>query len=135
MAYQGSGVPETFPVGAAIAQFIFVTIEATTGNVVPCAADGDAIGVTLEACTAAEFTAGKRAVAVALLQAGGKLRVKVAASTAVAVGDIVGSGANGELVPTNAAMARLGVALQACSNDAAQEIITILADKAARVSP
>jgi hypothetical protein len=133
MAYTSSAQADSFPIGGAIAQYIFVTIEAVTGNVVASAADGDAIGVCLEAVSAAQFSGGKTSVAVALIQSGGKCMVKVAASAVVAVGDKVGAGANGECVPTNAGMAQLGVALELASNDAAQEIITILFDKSARL--
>lgn len=134
MSIVSTAVPETFPIGAAIAQYVFVKFN-SSGVIVVTGAGEDAIGVTLEGCTAAEFTAGKRAVPVALLQAGGKVQVRVKASSAVAVGDIISSAAAGEAVATLTTNARLGVAMEAASNNAAQEIITIIADKGARLTP
>jgi len=124
----------TFQVGAAIAQYVFVTFN-SSGQIVAAAAGADAIGVTLEGVTAAEFTAGKRAVPVAMIQSGGKCPVRAVASTAIAVGDVISSAANGEAAPTATTRARLGVAVEVAGNDADQELVVIIFDKGARLTP
>lgn len=133
MFYEGPE-PSTFPVGAAIAQYVFVKVN-SSGQVVVTGAGEDAIGVTLEGVSSQEFTDGKRTVPVALIQKGGKCPVKAKASSAIAVGDVISSAANGEAVATLTTNARLGIALEVANVNAAQEIITILFDKAARLTP
>lgn len=126
--------PLTFQVGAAIAQYVFVKFN-SSGVIVVTGAGEDAIGVTLEGVTSTEFTAGKRAVSVAMIQSGGKCPVRAAASTAIAVGDIISSAANGEAKPTATTNARLGVAVEVAGNDADQELVGIIFDKGARLTP
>ncbi len=117
--------------GNSLAQYVFVTVN-SSGEIVAAAADADAVGVTLESVTKAEFDEGKRVVSVAQIEAGGKCPVRVAASAAVAIGATVASGANGEAVTSNAGAAGLGVALSAATADADQEVIQMLFSKAAR---
>lgn len=129
--FDGGTTPLTFQVGAAIAQYVFVTFD---GTVVAAAADGaDADGITLEAVTAAEFTNGKRAVAVLPLEGGGVAPVRAAASTAIAAGNLVASAANGEAKVAAAGDAILGKAMDAAGSDADQEIIRVLISKAPRL--
>lgn len=121
----------TLPIAAAIAQHVFVTVDGSSNAV--AAADGsDAVGVSLEGATAQEVTDGKASIPVALVQAGGKVKVRVAASTAIAVGANVASGANGEAITAATGDAILGVALEAAGSDADQEVITVLLNKASR---
>lgn len=126
--------PVSMPIGGAIAQGIFVVVNAS-GQVAAAGDGADAVGVTLEAVTAAQYDSGNGQVTVpvALIQAGGKVPVRAAASTAIAVGDRVASGANGEVIPAAVGDAVLGVALEAAGSDADQEEITVLLDKAARL--
>lgn len=124
----------TFQVGAAIAQYVFVKFN-SSGQIVVTAAGEDAIGVTLEGVTSTEFTNGKRAVPVAMIQSGGICPVRAAASTAIAVGDVISSAAAGEAKPTATTNARLGVAMEVAGSDADQELVAVLFDKAARLTP
>jgi len=134
MAFQETAVADTFPVAGAIAQYICVTIN-TSGQVVAAAVGADAIGVTAEGVTAAEFTAGKKVVPVALIAKGGKFPIRVSATLAVAIGDVVSVVSAGEIGPTATTRSRIGIALQAAGVDADQEVITVLLDKGAKVTP
>jgi len=117
----------SFPIGGAIAQNIFVVVNAS-GQVAASANGAAAIGVTLEAVTAAQYNsgAGQVTVSVALVQKGGKVPVQVTASSAVAVGDDVASDASGTAITAAVADTILGVCLEAAGVDADQEVITIL---------
>jgi len=101
--------------GAAVTQSRFVTLAAD-GQVDHTAAAGDADGVALSGATAA----GSR-ISVAQLD-GAKLEVE--AGEAIAVGDLIGSGANGQARTAVSGDAILGKALSVAA--AAGEIITII---------
>ena len=135
MAFYENIEPLSMPIGGAIAQYIFVTIN-TSGQVIASGDGLDAVGVTLEAVSAAQYDSGdgQTTVSIAMTQGGGKVPVRAAATTAVAIGDAVASAASGELKPAATGDAILGVALAVAGVDADQEIITILLNKASRFS-
>ncbi len=122
----------TMPVGAAIAQAIFVVVDAA-GEIVAAGNGAQAIGVTLEGVTAQEFTDGKAVVSIAMITAGGKSRVKAAAA-AITRGDNVASDAAGNMVTAATGDAVLGIALEA-SAAATQELITTLLGKNGLLTP
>lgn len=134
MAFQEALRTVTMPIGAAIARGIFVTVN-TSGQVVAAANGADAVGVTLEAVTTAQYNGGlgQTTVPIALIQAGGKAIVVAQASVAIAVGDRISCDTGGFAILAAAGDSQLGVALEAASNDAAQEEITILLDKTSRL--
>lgn len=126
----------TMPIGGAIAQAIFVVVN-SSGQVAAAGDGTDAIGVTLEAVTTAQYDSGNGqvTVTVALIQAGGKVPVRVVASTAIAIGDRIASAAAGEAKVSATGDAELGWALEVAGSDADQEEITILLDKSSRQTP
>jgi len=117
----------SFPIGGAILKDIFVVIN-TSGQVVAAANGAAAIGVTLEAVTAAQYDSGdgQVTVPVALIQKGGKCAVQMTATSAIAVGDLVASDTAGTAIEAATADTILGVCLEAAGVDADQEVITIL---------
>lgn len=133
MGFQEMIRPVTFPIGGAIGANIFVKLN-SSGQVEAAGQGEDAIGVTLEGVTTAQYDSGNGqvTVSVALIQAGGKVPVKAEASTAITVGATVTPGANGGAEPAASGDAQLGYALEAAGSDADQEEITVLLDKAAR---
>ena len=97
MAIQEAGSAISVTFAAAIAQAVFVQIDATSGAGEVSAAGGDiAIGITLEEITAADFTAGKTTVAVQEITGGGRARILLA--EIVTIGDAITSDASGEAV-------------------------------------
>lgn len=116
----------TLPIGAAIEDRRFVTVDGS-GQAVASPVNGDAIGVTLEAVTAALFDSGEGQVTVpvALLNASGK--VEVEAGAAVAAGVDVSMDATGRAVTAPAGSPVLGKSLTAAGG--AGEFITVLAQK------
>lgn len=124
----------TFPVGAALAQNVFVKLD-SSGNAVVAGDGEDAMGVTLEGVSSTEFTNGKRTCSVAMISGGGRVMVRAKASTAIAIGDRIASEANGEAGPAVSTNNILGWAESVAGNDADQELVQVLLDKAARLVP
>lgn len=97
MAHQEGGSEISVTFGAAIAQGVFCQINATTGVGEVSAAGGDnALGIVLEAISAADFTAGKTTVAVQEISGGGRARILLAET--VTIGDELTSDASGNAV-------------------------------------
>ena len=134
MGFFELGKSLTLPIGGAIAKGIFVTVN-SSGQAVAAADGADAVGVTLEEVTTALYDSGNGQVTVpvALVQAGGVVPVKVTASTAIAVGAFVASGAGGTAIVAATGDAIIGVALEPAGSDADQEIIAVLLHQAARL--
>lgn len=113
----------TLPIGAAINQYRIVTVD-TSGEAVEAAAGADnVVGVTLEGVTTAQFDSGdgQVTVPVAVLD-GSKLRIE--ASAAISVGDVVGAAAAGEARTAVTGDGIVGIALEASA--AQGDIITVL---------
>lgn len=106
---------ESFPAAGALAEQVFVTINAS-GQVALPSAGAMAYGVTLEAASAAGDV-----IAIAVIQGGGKCRVR--AGAAVTAGARVMAAADGEAIDVTATNTSLGLALE---GGADQEEISIL---------
>lgn len=134
MAFFEATKEVTLPIGGAIAQYIFVTVN-TSGQAAAAANGADAVGITLEAVTTAQYDSGNGQVTVpiALVQAGGKAPVRMTASSAIAVGDLVASDTAGTAIEAATGDAIIGICLEAAGVDADQEVITILMHQAAAV--
>lgn len=119
----------TLPIGAALAAKRFVTINTSGQAIATTAVTSDAVGITLEGATAAEFTAGKTQLAVAVPDGS---KVEVEASEAIAIGELVGPATDGRARDADTPGDRiLGVALTAAA--AAGETITMLFLKSGNV--
>ena len=117
MAYEATRSVSLTPVATAIGQRLFVTLN-SSGNVALTAANGHAVGVTLEASPANDQVA----IPVALLDGS---KVEVIAGGTVAVGSFVGAAADGQAVAVSAATNRaLGIALTAGTDGQVMTILT-----------
>jgi hypothetical protein len=118
----------TLPIGAAIASNRFVTADAS-GEAVVGPLNSNAIGVSLEGVTTAQYDSGdgQITIPVGLLNASGKMRIESGA--AVSAGDSISSDATGRAVTSPAGSPILGTALEAAGG--AGEMITVLVQKGA----
>lgn len=119
----------TLDASAAIVQYTFVTIT-TAGRAVTVGTLGaDAVGVAAEAVSAADITAGRRALNV--FQLTGKVEV-VVGTGGVTAGDAIASDATGQAVTAATGNKQLGYALETAAAGArATILLTKLADGAA----
>lgn len=118
----------TMEVGAAIGGNLCV-VQTAARTIGLAGAQADPLGVTLEEVTAADFTNGKREIAVAMIGNGG--RCGLIASAAIASGAAVGCAANGQIRTAVTGDTIIGRAEEAAG--AAGQLITVAIDR--KVTP
>ena len=117
MAYEATRSISLTPVATAIGQRLFVNLN-SSGTVELTAANGNAVGVTLEASPANDQVA----IPVALLDGS---KVEVIAGGTISVGGLVAAAADGQAVAATGATTRaLGVALTAGADGQVMTILT-----------
>ena len=127
MAYEAARSISLIPVSTAIGQRLFVTLN-SSGNVALPAANGHAVGITLEDSANGD----QEAIPVALLDGS---KVEVIAGGTVAIGAFVGAAADGQAVAVTAAGNRaLGIALTAGTDGQVMTILTGVQGFAANAS-
>ena len=115
----------TLPIGAAIASNVFCKIN-SSGQAVVCANNDDAVGITAEAVTTAEYDSGNGQTTVQVALPGCKYPIRMKASTAAVIGGIVTTDAGGEGFQGVTGDRELGYYLETADVDAAQDVVTIL---------
>ena len=117
MAYEAARSISLIPVSTAIGQRLFVTLNSSAQVALP-AANGNAVGVTLEASADGD----QQAIPVALLDGA---KVEVIAGGTVAIGALVAAAADGQAVAASGATTRaLGIALTAGADGQVMTILT-----------
>lgn len=117
MAYEATRSISLTPVATAIGQRLFVTLN-SSGNIALTAANGNAVGVTLEESPANSQVA----IPVALLDGS---KVEVIAGGTITVGGLVAAAADGQAVAATGATTRaLGIALTAGTDGQVMTILT-----------
>ena len=103
----------TLPIGGAIAQYRFVTINSSGQAAAASAVGNDVVGITLEGVTAAEFTAGQVVIPVGVPDGG---ITEAVASEVIAAGNPIGPATDGRARHADTAGDRIiGYALTAAA--------------------